>query len=198
MGSGSGSGVRTRDWARVDFYGMLGVAPDADGDVIARAYKGLAKQLHPDSGATLDDAERFKEVGAAYAVLADERLRRRYDEVRADATVRVAPREPAPSPGTPPPAFRAPKPRPRGRTRARAWWALLGGAAVTALGVATVAWMVVLRGRVADGLVEADAGRDITLALVALKLLVGGPVFAFLGARALRRDAGPLRAVRRS
>ena len=78
------AGTRTKDWAEVDFYAILGVAPDARRADIGRAYRLLAKQLHPDAGATGSQAEQFKEVSAAYAVLKDVKVRRDYDLVRND------------------------------------------------------------------------------------------------------------------
>ncbi len=74
-----------RDWSRVDFYAVLGVAPGAGPDEIDRAFRDLAKRLHPDrtGGASSDpSADRFKEVTAAYEVLGDAATRVRYDDLR--------------------------------------------------------------------------------------------------------------------
>ena len=62
---------------------MLGVAADASSKEITKAYRKLARELHPDQnpGDTVAE-ERFKDVSAAYDVLGDETKRAEYDEVR--------------------------------------------------------------------------------------------------------------------
>jgi molecular chaperone DnaJ len=62
-----------------DLYDTLGVSRDADGDTIKRAYRKLARQLHPDVNPDPGSAERFKDVSAAYEVLSDPEKRRMYD-----------------------------------------------------------------------------------------------------------------------
>ncbi len=78
------TGTRPRDWADVDYYAVLGIAEDADDETIGRAFRTLAKQLHPDAGETERDVERFKDVAGAYEVLGDRKIRREYDRVRAE------------------------------------------------------------------------------------------------------------------
>ncbi len=63
----------------MDYYEILGVARDADGRTIKRAFLKKARELHPDVNSAPDAEERFKEVNEAYSVLSDERRRANYD-----------------------------------------------------------------------------------------------------------------------
>jgi molecular chaperone DnaJ len=62
-----------------DYYGTLGVSTDASTDEIKRAYRKLARQLHPDVNPDPDVQERFKQVTNAYEVLSDPQKRQQYD-----------------------------------------------------------------------------------------------------------------------
>jgi molecular chaperone DnaJ len=62
-----------------DLYALLGVPRDADGDTIKKAYRRLARQLHPDVNPDPATQERFKEVSHAYEVLSDPQKRAAYD-----------------------------------------------------------------------------------------------------------------------
>lgn len=63
-----------------DYYELLGVARDADGEAIKKAYRKLALQHHPDrNGGSKESEERFKEVTEAYEVLRDPEKRASYD-----------------------------------------------------------------------------------------------------------------------
>jgi curved DNA-binding protein CbpA len=236
--------TRVRDWADVDFYKMLGVRSDASGDEIARAFRGVAKQTHPDANDDPQAAERFKDVSNAYAVLSNRRTRRDYDLVRAGsaAEVRSAPtvvpvRQVRPSPNR--------NQRVRPWSPRKAWTSVIAGALVAILGVAAGILTIALHDhdaqvrahdipvtaqRVGNGdikfttrtgqqiqtkepeqhgdpsalgptasvrydpndphhvIVDANSlGRDITFAIVALKMLIGGLIFFVIGVRRLRK-----------
>ena len=72
-----------REWFEKDYYKVLGVSETASDKEIQRAYRKLAKKLHPDANPDDKSAEeRFKEVSAANDVLGDPAKRKEYDEVR--------------------------------------------------------------------------------------------------------------------
>lgn len=244
------TGIRTRDWATVDFYAVLGVDHAATGEDVTRAYRTLAKQLHPD--AQHDDPgaeERFKDLVAAYRVLGDRRARRDYDRVRAEAASFAVGRRPA-APAATAGAAASNARRPWSPRRVMAVTVAGVLFTVLGLGVAILTWSLHDRdaaersrfvpvtatrvdvngrneiefrtetGRVVDTIepqqhgdpvtpgetvrirydpanpahVITDSttfGRDITLAIVALKLLVGGPIFVVYARRRARPRPRP-------
>jgi molecular chaperone DnaJ len=75
--------MSTRDFIEKDYYAALGVPKDADAAAIKKAYRQLARDLHPDKNPGNAGAEaRFKEVSEAYDVLSDTKRRSEYDEAR--------------------------------------------------------------------------------------------------------------------
>lgn len=67
-----------------DYYGIVGVPRDATPEDIKRAYRQMARKLHPDVSKEPDAEARFKQLGEAYEVLKDPVKRAAYDRLGAD------------------------------------------------------------------------------------------------------------------
>lgn len=68
-----------------DYFETLGVSHDADPKKIRKAFRRLARQVHPDVNPDDPEAEeRFKELNEAYEVLSDPEKRQKYDQLGAE------------------------------------------------------------------------------------------------------------------
>ena len=92
-----------------DYYEVLGVDRNADDGTIKKAYRKLAKKLHPDLNPDDPQAEaKFKEINEAYETLSDPDKRKSYDAAqqptrqeqpgKRPGAARTAPRPPAGGP----------------------------------------------------------------------------------------------------
>ena len=69
----------TKKVKETKYYDALGVAVDAKDSKIKRAYYIQARKWHPDKNPTEEAKDKFQEIGEAYQVLGDEKLRAIYD-----------------------------------------------------------------------------------------------------------------------
>ncbi|HYD44955.1 MAG TPA: J domain-containing protein, partial [Phenylobacterium sp.] len=76
----------------LDYYRVLEVDYDADGEAIRAAYRRLARRWHPDQNPDDGAVERFQRLTEAYGALSDSERRARYDAERSRST-RPPPRE---------------------------------------------------------------------------------------------------------
>ena len=174
--------VRTREWSSTDYYAVLGVEPDAASADIDVRYRDLAKVLHPDRNADVEDQERFKRISAAYTALKDPATRSAYDEFRdrideGRLYASVSPVAPAGSATARRPDHLAPVRVPKSRAPMASWLRTTIAIVLIVAGVAAAVWALV-------GDLPSPTNADtplavqITLAIVALKFVVCGVAVA--------------------
>ena len=78
--------------SKEDYYKVLQVDPAADPDIIAVAYKRLARKYHPDTNPSPDAPRRMHAMNTAYQVLRDAGTRAQYDRERSAQASRAATR----------------------------------------------------------------------------------------------------------
>ena len=67
------------DFERADYYGVLGVTPEAGFDEIRKRYRELVRRYHPDARRGVGSDKQFVRIATAYRVLSDPDRRRQYD-----------------------------------------------------------------------------------------------------------------------
>jgi hypothetical protein len=174
--------VRTREWSSTDYYGVLGVDPEAPPAEIDNRYRDLAKSLHPDRNPDPDDQERFKQVASAYAALKDPSTRHAYDEFRRRvAEGRLYGAAPvSPPPAAPPgPADHLAPPRvPKTRRPMPRWLRTTIAVVLVVLGLFGVAWA--LWGELpSPNAADTPVAVQVTLVIMSLKFLAGGFIVAY-------------------
>ena len=97
-----------------DAYKILQVDPEAEDEVIAAAYRRLARKYHPDVAPDPESAARMSAINAAWERIGDPARRAAYDRQRLAAVPPATPARPASAPPTPPAA-----PRPAAAPTAR-------------------------------------------------------------------------------
>lgn len=94
-----------------NYYGILGINPGAEPEVIKAAYTALARKYHPDTGGS---AQRMKEINESYEVISDPQRKAWYDlycRQKSGKSSHYQPhREPPSRPSRPPPPPRADNP----------------------------------------------------------------------------------------
>jgi len=69
--------------ARLDYYAVLGVSPQASGEEIKKVYRQLALKYHPDRNQGSPEAEtKIRQINAAYEILGNPETRRSYERLR--------------------------------------------------------------------------------------------------------------------
>jgi molecular chaperone DnaJ len=74
--------MSAKDYLEKDYYQILGVSKEADDATLKKAYRKLARELHPDQNKSADAEDKFKAVSEAYDILSDPKKRSEYDQVR--------------------------------------------------------------------------------------------------------------------
>lgn len=68
--------------SQIDYYRILGVSSDAEGEVISAAYRALMKKYHPDKNGSDAGDTRARQINEAYSILSDPAKRAAYDHIR--------------------------------------------------------------------------------------------------------------------
>lgn len=141
----------------IDFYSILGVAPNATAQEIKSRYRFLCHAYHPDKFSNdvhrHTAEEEFKRINEAYRVLSDSAQRSSFDSLRS------RPSSPAPEqpPRQPPPKYEPPPPTHKSRIliqrdnsraySARAYKVVLDGVVISTVGVGKSVILLITPGK---------------------------------------------------
>uniref|UniRef100_A0A7N0TFT7 J domain-containing protein n=1 Tax=Kalanchoe fedtschenkoi TaxID=63787 RepID=A0A7N0TFT7_KALFE len=88
----------------IDWYGVLGISPNADDETVKKAYRKLALTLHPDKNKSVGADGAFKYVSEAWTLLSDKAKRSAYNQKR---NLKGCPDKVSPQTGVPSAPFRS-------------------------------------------------------------------------------------------
>lgn len=145
-----------------NFYSVLGVAQDAEVEVIAAAYKALMRKYHPDTNASPGAAGKAQQINEAYDTLRDPLKRSAHD--RALDMARRPKASPPPPPPPPPRRSEPPKAAAARKSEPKSSPPVVSGPTQAGVLLSFLAIVAIIYGYETDRDARVDASRDMPLA----------------------------------